>query len=337
MVRWSVASKDAIEAAEKQLIKLSEVHIETTHIPVDETHSIFCAMMGDSANPPMIILHGWLCAGMMFYKMFKQLSSQYRVFVLDLMGMGRSTRPVFDAKDHEETEIFFVNPLEICRQYLRLDKMILVGHSFGGYIAGCYYERYPERVSKLVMLSPAGVSKASDDHDYETWLKSQSWFKRNILKATRYLWNKDLTPGSLIRFGGPIAGPVIKMFFKKSHSVMTDEEVHHIKVYFHHLNSQPGSGEFGLSRVLSEIQYAHNPLCERLKNIPTIFIYGEQDWMKSDGAFQNKAINRAPVIVETVSNSSHTLYLDNPKETSEKILNGLLKLDIMIQEAGLIN
>ena len=35
--------------------------------------------------------------------------------------------------------------------------MVLVGHSLGGYLASAYTVRYPDRVTGLVLLSPAGI------------------------------------------------------------------------------------------------------------------------------------------------------------------------------------
>ena len=32
-----------------------------------------------------------------------------------------------------------------------------MGHSFGGYLAGFYALKYPERVNNLILLSPAGI------------------------------------------------------------------------------------------------------------------------------------------------------------------------------------
>lgn len=43
-----------------------------------------------------------------------------------------------------------------------LAKMQLVGHSLGAYLATCYTLRYPERVSRLVLLSPAGVPRGPE-------------------------------------------------------------------------------------------------------------------------------------------------------------------------------
>ena len=39
--------------------------------------------------------------------------------------------------------------------------MVLAGHSFGGYIAGCYAQKYSSRVVFLYMISPVGVGRAS--------------------------------------------------------------------------------------------------------------------------------------------------------------------------------
>lgn len=39
----------------------------------------------------------------------------------------------------------------------------MAGHSFGGYISTCYYEKYSERVVQLVLLSPAGSGKISQE------------------------------------------------------------------------------------------------------------------------------------------------------------------------------
>lgn len=306
---------------------LSEVEIETVRIPIDDFHSIFCLVSGDPDNPPLVMLHGWLGASMMFFKILKYLTVNYRVYCLDLLGMGRSSRPVFTAKTYEESEAFFVIPIEKCRIHLGIEKMILVGHSFGGYIAGCYYEAYPDRVDKLVMLSPAGINKPNENFDIEIWLQEKPFFARVFLKIARFFWARDVTPTVLLRKIGPFGGRFVKRYLKRRIVGLSKPEIKNLKVYFQQVNLYPGSGEFALSRIIKELLYAHAPLCDRLTDVPIVFLYGEKDWMDHEGAVQNKAVNKVSVIIDFVSNAGHQLYIDNPQETAEKMIAGLKKLD----------
>ena len=52
--------------------------------------------------------------------------------------------------------------------------MILVGHSLGGYLASAYTVRYPERVSGLILVSPAGVPRGPDYKKFPTTAEIES-------------------------------------------------------------------------------------------------------------------------------------------------------------------
>src|ERR1700722_5712557 len=85
--------------------------------------------------------------------------------------MGRSARVPFliKAKKNDvearvqEAESFFVESLEDWRKQVGLEKMTLVGHSLGAYLSVVYALGYPTRVSKLILLSPAGVPRDPDN------------------------------------------------------------------------------------------------------------------------------------------------------------------------------
>ena len=52
-----------------------------------------------------------------------------------------------------------MNAVEEWRKTVGINNFTLVGHSFGGYIAALYCEKYPGHVKRLVLLSPAGTTE----------------------------------------------------------------------------------------------------------------------------------------------------------------------------------
>ena len=85
--------------------------------------------------------------------------------------MGRSARVPFRIRAKrddipgrvQEAESFFVDSLEEWRSKMGLEKMTLIGHSLGAYFSVAYALRYPTRVHKLILLSPAGVPHDPDN------------------------------------------------------------------------------------------------------------------------------------------------------------------------------
>lgn len=65
-------------------------------------------------------------------------------------------------------EHFFLSSLESWREAAGIERMILVGHSLGGYLASAYAVRYPHRVSGLILVSPAGIPHGKEYKKYPT-------------------------------------------------------------------------------------------------------------------------------------------------------------------------
>jgi cardiolipin-specific phospholipase len=100
-----------------------------------------------------------------FYKNYEAISRAkgWKIWSLDLLGMGRSTRPPFKiaAKDQQgkitEAENWFIDALEEWRIQRKLEKFTLLGHSLGGYLAVAYALKYPGHLNKLILASPVGI------------------------------------------------------------------------------------------------------------------------------------------------------------------------------------
>ena len=328
MVKWSQLSHERLEEAENSLIQLSGVPMDPMRIYLDdpESYSIFCLKCGSPSNPPLILLHGYLGTSIIFYKILKELSQHYMVYCLDLMGMGRSSRPHFAAETREEAELFFIEPLEQCREKLGLEKIVLAGHSFGGYVAGCYTESYSSRVSKLVLISSIGVPTPPNGLTPKKWSKTIDWKFRLFMRFAKYMMKKDITPASILRMLGPFSEGLVRKYMVRRWNNVPVEELNHLEAYVEQVNLYPGSGEFAFKDLFAEGGFALKPLHDRITNTPVVFIYGDRDWMDPEGAVMNSKHNRCEVIREIISESGHHMYIENPSELVQKMVAALGRL-----------
>jgi proline iminopeptidase len=96
------------------------------------------------------------------------LDADYTVHYYDQRGCGLSSRP-FDRFENpndyanmKQLEATLglgaqIADLERIRRLLGEERLILVGHSFGGFLAALYAAEFPQRVEKLVLLAPANM------------------------------------------------------------------------------------------------------------------------------------------------------------------------------------
>jgi abhydrolase domain-containing protein 4 len=131
-----------------------ELYGQTYHINTIQTiNQIECDSV--LADYPLVLLHGFGGGLGMFVKNVDPLAKHYKVVALDCLGFGKSSRPHFP-EDPKEAENMFVDALEAWRQAMRLEKMLLLGHSFGGYISTAYALKYPQHIAHLILADPWG-------------------------------------------------------------------------------------------------------------------------------------------------------------------------------------
>jgi len=114
----------------------------------------FVRISGPETAPPLVLLHGVGGNSLIWIPNIKELSEKYRTYAVDLIdGGGRSipTRPTQTA-DH------LTDWLDQLFSGLQLeDRINLAGLSYGGWITSQYALRFPRRLSRIVMLAPAGT------------------------------------------------------------------------------------------------------------------------------------------------------------------------------------
>jgi pimeloyl-ACP methyl ester carboxylesterase len=105
----------------------------------------------------LLFLHGWRSSKEIWDKVAESLkSSSHQVVAIDLPGFGKSPAPKtpWRVGDYAETVAEFIRKLN-------LQKVIIVGHSFGGRVGIKLVSQYPNIVSKLVLVDSAGFAMDS--------------------------------------------------------------------------------------------------------------------------------------------------------------------------------
>lgn len=112
-------------------------------------HLIFCQPVG--RGRPLLVVHGGPGLDHTYLRPWLDpLSVETRVVYSDLLGCGKSDRvPLTGGME------LWAEGIEQLRASLGIDRMILLGHSFGGYVAQEYALRHPDRLDGLVLCSTA--------------------------------------------------------------------------------------------------------------------------------------------------------------------------------------
>lgn len=130
------------------------------------------------SGPAVLFIHGTASAKEVWEEQYDLLNqSQHRVIGIDLRGHGKSNNPggLCTIDDH-------VNDLKETVEHLKINsKIIIVGHSFGAVLAMKFAEKYPEIVSRLLLVSlPTRIPKILKR--YYDWLlgKPVEFVKKTI-------------------------------------------------------------------------------------------------------------------------------------------------------------
>lgn len=170
-------------------------HIRTVIVePPDPSHA---------SNTPVVLVHGFLGALGIFIKNINALSKTRRVFLFDLMGFGRSSRVALQG-NAMEVEKAYVNSIEKWRQKVGIDKFVLVGCSFGGFMSFAYTLRHPEQVRHLILVDPWGLGIKPED-DRVVWTrKGENIYATDVPLHYRMYFYFGMKINTVLRVMGPL-------------------------------------------------------------------------------------------------------------------------------------
>jgi pimeloyl-ACP methyl ester carboxylesterase len=209
---------------------------------------IFAITMGQGRN--VVLIHGHPASTYTWRKVIEPLAGHYRVDAIDLPGYGFSDKPD-DAKYgptwQAQNVIGYLDEEHIARA-------VLVGNSFGGYVASDAAIESPDRVSALVLIDAAGLP------------------------------HRGRTPLSMRMLAWPVIGPILRLLPARSlvrrglqRAVYDPKQITEadVEAYYAPLRTDGGTNAL-IDRIGKRVSRTRPRLVKTIR-APTLIITGDSD------------------------------------------------------------
>ena len=220
------------------------------------------------------------------------------------------------------------------------EEIVLVGHSFGGYLCAQFALRHPHLVDRVVLADAWGIRRADQEENAKRRAKLPPLTTLAGLKAivldvacNNLLW------GSMLRFFGPLTPfllPRARPEFTAAWAPHLDDP-RHFYDYTYHCNARPHMiGEVGVNALRLAPLSARLPLidqfCRFSRAVRWHVLYGDRSWMVSDDAIELvKGLNEGAAAEEgaslpcvatygLVAGAGHQIAVDNAKGFASAVL-----------------
>ncbi|KAG5841667.1 hypothetical protein ANANG_G00169070 [Anguilla anguilla] len=313
---------------------------------------------GTDLPTPLVMVHGFGGGVALWVRNLDALCLSRPVLTFDLLGFGRSSRPHFPS-DPALAEAQWVRSIEQWRQAVGLERMILLGHSLGGYLATSYAIQYPEWVSHLILVDPWGFPEQPQAGGEGSEGQRSEVVKRPPLSA----WVKAVTsvlsffnPLAAVRVAGPWGPGLVNRFrldFRSKFEDLFEDDT--VTRYIYHCNAQSPreglvftpllsflnlflgklNGAYGgdiaqerevAFRAMSEaLTWAKRPMLVRVGQLPPPATQSAVRGAVLDRQLHRETGGAAPpqghTHIQVIDDASHNVYADQPDVFNRAVKN----------------
>jgi pimeloyl-ACP methyl ester carboxylesterase len=131
-------------------------------------------------GPLVVLIHGFPDYWYSWRDQMPALAKHFQVVAIDQRGYNKSDQPK-EVKDYALEKL--VGDVDAVREHFKKDKIILVGHDWGGLVAWSYAMAHPDRTDRLIVLNlphPKGMSRELANNPEQ---QKNSQYARNFQEA----------------------------------------------------------------------------------------------------------------------------------------------------------
>jgi pimeloyl-ACP methyl ester carboxylesterase len=258
---------------------------------------------------PIFLISGAFSTYRHWNRMIPHLSAHYKVFCIDYLGVGDSDKPRSEfGYTIEEQADLIVKMIE----KLQIQKVHIVGVSYGGAIALNLAARHPERVGRIVSIEGNGIN--GNKHQKTSYGPMQDLLKFPVVG--------DI-PIGVIRSGLTdrfVAKSVMRRGWRDLNDIEREEVV---DIVSQSNKTASRISWYHISRTLK----TSRDFTEEVKtiSIPILYLYGEDsdyhDMAKANATFLKTHLPHVEIV--SFKGGIHDLQLQKPEEVAALVLEFL--------------
>jgi pimeloyl-ACP methyl ester carboxylesterase len=260
------------------------------------------------SGEPLVLVHGWPQHWFQWRKLIPSLAERYRVICPDLRGFGWSDAP--PGRYEKKT---LARDLVRLLDVLRLERVRLVGHDWGGFVGFLACLRAPERFERFAALSIVSP-----------------WYRAPISPL--------LLAG--LAYQGPLVAPVVgpriaamPSFTRLVLQLGGERTFARDQLAAYSERFRDPARALATTRLYRSFQWLEMPAMrfgryvEGRMTVPTLGIYGEKDVLISDDSFESARPHTDSLRIESVPGAAHFITEEAPDEVLNLLLPFLATSD----------
>ena len=303
-------------------------------------HTIVFHKQPKKEDNVLIMLHGYLGASIIFFKMFKVLMEHFYIVAIDLPGFGSSSRSKKHPSNTEDWISYFLSSVNMTLQKYEIKKANFLGHSLGGFLIGHYLNRFPENVQRVFFLSPGGMNQSTNQKELlMERIKRASCFQKPLLKygAKKIFETKDSpleVPGFWM-----FKSIIVKKIYRSERLNLTKDQQKLFVSLFKRIFNKKRGGDKCLGYFFDYSPKSKTPISKIIskyhKKKDIFLYYGKHDWMDYNDSQNFLTEEKIDIPLQFIEKSDHQIIFQNPYDAAMLVLKdyyNTLKQDEKIEE-----